>query len=76
MHLFPLYLLKTQFKEPVPTFHISLESNGSRVFWTGVSLPLVEPPNLPTDLANELAAMHLLSDDALQAMAHPSLLSS
>jgi len=28
---------------------------------------------LPTDLTNELAAMHLLSDEALWAAAHPSL---
>lgn len=41
-----------------------------------VNAALVEPPDLPTDLANELAAMHLFSDDALQAAAQPSLSSS
>lgn len=35
------------------------------------SLPVLE--DLPTDLADELAAMHLLSDDALQAAVQPSL---
>lgn len=34
---------------------------------------LVDPPGLPPDLANELAAMHLLSDEALNAAAQPSL---
>jgi hypothetical protein len=34
---------------------------------------LAEPPDLPTDLANELAAMHLFSDEALWAATHPSL---
>jgi hypothetical protein len=34
---------------------------------------LVEPPDLPTELANELAAMHLFSDEALWAATHPSL---
>jgi hypothetical protein len=38
-----------------------------------VNAALVELPNLPTDLANELAAMHLFSDEALQAAAQPSL---
>jgi hypothetical protein len=38
-----------------------------------VNAALVEPPDLPTDLANELAAMHLFSDEALQAAAQPSL---
>jgi len=38
-----------------------------------VNVALVEPPGLPADLANELAAMHLLSDEALRAAAHPSL---
>jgi hypothetical protein len=38
-----------------------------------VNAALVEPPNLPADLANELAAMHLFSDEALQAAAQPSL---
>jgi hypothetical protein len=38
-----------------------------------VNVALVEPPGLPTDLANELAAMHLLSDEALWAAAYPSL---
>ena len=43
------------------------------VLATTVNATLVEPPGLPTDLANELAAMHLFNDKALQAMAHPSL---
>jgi len=43
------------------------------VLVTTVNAALVEPPGLPTDLTNELAAMHLLSDEALQAMTHPSL---
>lgn len=34
---------------------------------------LVEPPDVPTELANELAAMHLFSDEALWAATHPSL---
>jgi len=34
---------------------------------------LVAPPGLPEDLAGELAAMRLLSDQALQAAAQPSL---
>ena len=38
-----------------------------------VNAALVEPPNLPTELANELAAMHLFSDEALLAAAQPSL---
>jgi hypothetical protein len=38
-----------------------------------VNAALVELPDLPTDLANELAAMHLFSDEALQAAAQPSL---
>ena len=35
------------------------------------SLPA--PPNIPPELAEELAAMHLFSDDALWAVARPSL---
>ncbi len=38
-----------------------------------VNAALVEPAGLPPDLANELAAMHLFSDDALWAAAKPSL---
>jgi len=38
-----------------------------------VNAALVEPPGLPADLANELAAMHLFSDEALWAATHPSL---
>jgi hypothetical protein len=34
------------------------------------ALPL--PPGLPPDIANELAAMHLFSDEALQAAVVPS----
>lgn len=43
------------------------------VLVTTVNAALVESPGLPADLANELAAMHLLSDEALWAAAHPSL---
>jgi len=43
------------------------------VLVTTVNVALVEPPGLPADLANELAAMQLLSDEALWAAAHPSL---
>ncbi len=38
-----------------------------------INATLVAPPDLPSDLADELAAMHLLSDDALWAAAQPSL---
>ena len=38
-----------------------------------IDATLVAPPNLPSDLANELAAMHLLSDDWLRASVQPSL---
>lgn len=34
---------------------------------------LPEPANLPPELAEELASMHLLSDDALRAATAPSL---
>ena len=38
-----------------------------------VGAALSAPPDLPDDLADELAAMHLLNDEALQAAAQPSL---
>lgn len=38
-----------------------------------IDAALIAPPNLPSDLADELAAMHLLSDDALRAAVQPSL---
>jgi hypothetical protein len=38
-----------------------------------VNAVLVEPPGLPADLANELAAMYLFSDEALWAAAQSSL---
>jgi len=38
-----------------------------------IAVTLIAPPGLPDDLAGELAAMRLLSDQALQAAAHPSL---
>lgn len=41
-----------------------------------VNAALAEPPGLPTDLANELAAMSLLSDEALWAATYPSLSSA
>ena len=40
---------------------------------TTVDAALAEPPSVPADLAAEFAAMHLLSDQALQAAAQPSL---
>ena len=40
---------------------------------TTVDAALAEPPSVPVDLAAEFAAMHLLSDQALQAAAQPSL---
>ena len=40
---------------------------------TTVNAALTEPPGLPPDLANELAAMQLFSDEALWAATHPSL---
>jgi len=43
------------------------------VLVTTVNAALVEHPDLPTDLANELSAMHLFSDEALWAATHPRL---
>ena len=40
---------------------------------TTVDAALAEPPSVPADLAAEFGAMHLLSDQALQAAAQPSL---
>lgn len=40
---------------------------------TTVDAVLAEPASVPTDLAAEFAAMHLLSDQALRAAAQPSL---
>ncbi len=40
---------------------------------TTIDAVLVAPEGLPAELADELAAMHLLSDDALWAAARPSL---
>lgn len=39
---------------------------------TTINAALVAPPGLPEEVANELAAMNLLSDDALMAAAQPS----
>lgn len=39
---------------------------------TSLEVVLLPPPNLPPDIANELAAMHLFSDQALWAAAEPS----
>ena len=44
-----------------------------RIVATTVDAALAEPPSVPADLAAEFAAMHLLSDQALQAAAQPSL---
>ena len=38
-----------------------------------VDAALVESPSVPAELAADFAAMHLLSDQALQAAAQPSL---
>lgn len=38
-----------------------------------IDATLIAPSGLPDDLAGELAAMHLLSDQALQAATHPSI---
>ena len=43
------------------------------VLATTIEAALPAPSNLPADLADELAAMHLLSDAALWAAAQPSL---
>lgn len=43
------------------------------VLATTVNAVLIEPPGLPTEIANELAAMHLFSDKALLAATQPSL---
>jgi hypothetical protein len=46
------------------------------VLTTTVNAALVETPDLPADLANELSAMHLFSDEALWAASHPCLSSA
>lgn len=38
-----------------------------------IDATLIAPPGLPDDLAGELAAMRLLSDQALQSAVYPSL---
>lgn len=43
------------------------------VVTTTLDAALTAPSDLPTDLADELAAMHLLGDEALWAAARPSL---
>ncbi len=43
------------------------------VLTTTVNAALVEHPDLPIDLANELSAMYLFSDEALWAATHPCL---
>ena len=43
---------------------------------TTVNAALPELPGLPDDLTDELAAMHLLSDDALWAATEPSMSSA
>lgn len=43
---------------------------------TTVDAALIEPPSAPAGVAAEFAAMHLLSDQALQAAAQPSLSSA
>jgi hypothetical protein len=56
-------------KQAAELTHRSVED----ILVTTVNAALVEPPGLPADLANELAAMHLFSDQALRAAVHPSL---
>lgn len=41
-----------------------------------IDAALAEPPSVSADLAPEFAAMHLLSDQALQAAAQPSISSA
>ena len=43
------------------------------VLVTTVNTLLVAPPDLPPEISNELAAMHLFSDESLWAAAQPSL---
>lgn len=43
------------------------------VLITTINASFVAPPGLPNELADELAAMRLLSDQALQAALYPSL---
>ncbi|MGD9098909.1 MAG: hypothetical protein PVF45_00415 [Anaerolineae bacterium] len=50
--------------------HCTIEED---VLTTTVNAALVEHPDLPADLANELSAMHLFSDEALWAASHPCL---
>ncbi len=56
-------------KQAAELTHRSVED----ILVTTVNAALVEPPGLPSDFANELAAMHLFSDQALLAATHPSL---
>ena len=46
------------------------------VLASAINATLIAPPGLPDDLAGELAAMRLLSDQALRAATHPSLASA
>ncbi len=62
----PLFL---KLKRAAELSHRSVEE----VLVATVNVALVEPAGLPPDLGNELAAMHLFSDDALWATAKPSL---
>ena len=62
----PIFL---KLKQAAELTHRSVEE----ILATTVNAALVEPFGLPADLANELAAMHLFSDEALWAAAHPSL---
>jgi len=41
-----------------------------------INAAFVAPTTLPDDLADELATMHQMSDDALRSTAHPSLSSA
>jgi hypothetical protein len=43
---------------------------------TTINAALVVPPDMPEEIANELAAMNLLSDDALKAAAQSSFSSA
>jgi hypothetical protein len=43
---------------------------------SAINATLIAPPDLPSELAEELAALHVLSDEALWAATQPSLSSA
>ena len=62
----PVFL---KLKQAADLTHRSVED----VLVAAVNVTLVESPHLPPELANELAALSLLSDEALWAATQPSL---